>query len=958
MQEVTIKPRSAFKHYVTVDSPGKELCWNFCTRKKNISFGLYRKLTPNLPLGPNGLNSILSASASGSPAISPRQSVTNNTISQPSPSVLRTSKTQSNDSLAANTYDNTRSSSTQDPESLGVNKQKELLRRTSATNNAAAATTPLPRAAIDPELIELIAVAHYDSAKFTIKGSYLVEEPGTYVLLFDNTNTSKKLFFFVALKDVEKSTATEKRAVEGWVYKKGNKKMQGKSRGFVSLHNTVVRLDHDHLLIDIDSGRSLMHFKALNAQDFQMMVGAMQSFVEAKAMEQDAQYKNMQEGMFGDYGDNKHPDPAAAGDQQNGAGWTDAEMEDLQRKAENLLISLSKELAKMKDMIDTSRSRIDSKSQWKDFTLVLGSLSDVTSNLVVNATTLQRGLSTYSNNVRAHRDKTSFALRQTEFALLACLADNNRVRKKFGLEQVSVGNFMVGKKDYGDRTGSHPSSLREDVFYDAEEGANDSSDDSATSDFLGDNDDYYDDGMLRNSEDEGDGVYDDDDDYDDAPPAEMSNSNMIGITVTEPSAAAAATKSTQSIDTIAQQTQNTSATKTSNEKGSAPPVYHSLPIIRRKALPAPTVSMENVSVMSILRNNVGKDLSTVAMPIALNEPLNLLQKLCEELEYCELLEQAADCKDDIDRIIYIAAFAVSGYASTVNRAGRKPFNPLLGETYECIREDKGFKFISEKVSHHPPIMASHAEASKYVVYQDNQVKTKFWGKSMELIPSGLVNVTLKSTEDHYQWGKVTTCMRNVFSTGRYLEHYGTMKITSLKTGHTVQLIFKESGYFTSAKNEVAGTVFTPSGEEVAWLSGKWDESLHRFHKSTPNNLQVVWRARPCPSNHSQMYGFTTFAVELNEITPDIAPYLPSTDTRFRPDQRMYEEGKADEAENEKQRLEQKQREFRKKLEAEGIRWQPQWFSHSPDENSSEGIWKYKGGYFESRGKYKPQVELW
>ncbi|KAI8850573.1 hypothetical protein BC829DRAFT_389075 [Chytridium lagenaria] len=43
MQEVTIKPRSAFKHYVTVDAAGKELCWNFCTRKKNISFGLYKK---------------------------------------------------------------------------------------------------------------------------------------------------------------------------------------------------------------------------------------------------------------------------------------------------------------------------------------------------------------------------------------------------------------------------------------------------------------------------------------------------------------------------------------------------------------------------------------------------------------------------------------------------------------------------------------------------------------------------------------------------------------------------------------------------------------------------------------------------------------------------------------------------------------------------------------------------
>lgn len=49
------------------------------------------------------------------------------------------------------------------------------------------------------------------------------------------------------------------------------------------------------------------------------------------------------------------------------------------------------------------------------------------------------------------------------------------------------------------------------------------------------------------------------------------------------------------------------------------------------------------------------------------------------------------------RQVVVAAFAVSGYSSTYYRAGSKPFNPLLGESYECIREDKGFCFFSEQV---------------------------------------------------------------------------------------------------------------------------------------------------------------------------------------------------------------------------------------------------------------------
>jgi hypothetical protein len=127
-------------------------------------------------------------------------------------------------------------------------------------------------------------------------------------------------------------------------------------------------------------------------------------------------------------------------------------------------------------------------------------------------------------------------------------------------------------------------------------------------------------------------------------------------------------------------------------------------IARRIRLPYP-VAVKSISVLGILRKNIGKDLSTISMPISLNEPLNLLQRLCEELEYSELLDKAAIQTSSMDRLIYVTVFAISGYASSQYRIGRKPFNPLLSETYECIRPDKGFRFIAEKVSHHPNVMA-------------------------------------------------------------------------------------------------------------------------------------------------------------------------------------------------------------------------------------------------------------
>jgi hypothetical protein len=127
-------------------------------------------------------------------------------------------------------------------------------------------------------------------------------------------------------------------------------------------------------------------------------------------------------------------------------------------------------------------------------------------------------------------------------------------------------------------------------------------------------------------------------------------------------------------------------------------------IQRRTKLPHP-VAVQNISVLGILRKNIGKDLSTISMPISLNEPINLLQRLCEELEYSELLDKAASLSSSMDRLMYVTTFAISGYAATQYRIGRKPFNPLMSETYECIRPDRGFRFIAEKVSHYPNVMA-------------------------------------------------------------------------------------------------------------------------------------------------------------------------------------------------------------------------------------------------------------
>ncbi|XP_068238712.1 oxysterol-binding protein-related protein 3-like isoform X2 [Palaemon carinicauda] len=370
---------------------------------------------------------------------------------------------------------------------------------------------------------------------------------------------------------------------------------------------------------------------------------------------------------------------------------------------------------------------------------------------------------------------------------------------------------------------------------------------------------------------------------------------------------------------------------------------------RRTRLPAPRPLTEDFSVWNFLYKNIGKDLSKVCMPVTLNEPLNMLQRMCEELEYSELLDKAAGLEDDGDRMVSVAAFAVSSYASSIYRAAHKPFNPLLGETFECIREDKGFRFVAEQVSHHPPVSACYAKSCNFTFWQDIRIKMKFWGRSLEFQPSGKVHLILREKndsekEDHYEWNKVTTCVHNLFGGGqRWVDQYGEMIIRNPNKGLTCKLSFVRASSWSSKRHEVFGVVTDASGTVLHNLFGKWTEALYCGHAPS---ARVVWRPGSMPEDYHLYYGFTRFAIELNEQDEDQSKYLPPTDTRFRPDQRLLEEGNINGAETMKTQLEQQQRERRKHREETGIEHVPMWFRR--DMNSKEESWVFTGEYWIKR----------
>ncbi|CAL9185258.1 unnamed protein product, partial [Musa hybrid cultivar] len=370
---------------------------------------------------------------------------------------------------------------------------------------------------------------------------------------------------------------------------------------------------------------------------------------------------------------------------------------------------------------------------------------------------------------------------------------------------------------------------------------------------------------------------------------------------------------------------------------------------RREKLPDPIEKEKGVSLWSMIKDNIGKDLTKVCLPVYFNEPLSSLQKCFEDLEYSYLIDRAYEWGkrgNGLMRILNVAAFAVSGYASTDGRTC-KPFNPLLGETYEADYPDKGLRFFSEKVSHHPMIVACHCEGKGWKFWADSNLKSKFWGRSIQLDPVGVLTLEFEDGEV-FQWNKVTTSIYNLILGKLYCDHYGTMRIQG-NHEYSCKLKFKEQSIIDRNPHQVQGIVQDRNGKTVATLVGKWDESMHYVYgdcsgKGKGSELlseaHLLWkRSKPpkCPTR----YNLTRFAITMNELTPGLKEKLPSTDSRLRPDQRCLENGEYEMANAEKLRLEQRQRQARKMQESG---WKPQWFAKDKESDT----YRYLGGYWEAR----------
>jgi hypothetical protein len=294
----------------------------------------------------------------------------------------------------------------------------------------------------------------------------------------------------------------------------------------------------------------------------------------------------------------------------------------------------------------------------------------------------------------------------------------------------------------------------------------------------------------------------------------------------------------------------------------------------------------------------GKSAVSLSLPVRIFEPRSMLERFVDLFLYAPtFLNAAADATDPVERMKYVMTFAVAGLHHGVGQM--KPFNPILGETYQAVLND-GTEVCCEHTSHHPPISNFQLLGKKYLIAGYMVIGASFSMKSNALIQiyKGPVRV---SFED----GTVISYNLPFLQSGglmwgdRTVDLVGSVVFEDSKNNLTCELKFNPDekkgmgGMFATPKtpsDHIRGTIVnSATSTEICEAIGSWLEEL-RFEE------KVYW------TMDQQKSGYIVRTPELR--------ILPS-DSRNREDLNFLRMNDLDEAQEWKVKLEILQRADRK-----------------------------------------------
>jgi len=136
---------------------------------------------------------------------------------------------------------------------------------------------------------------------------------------------------------------------------------------------------------------------------------------------------------------------------------------------------------------------------------------------------------------------------------------------------------------------------------------------------------------------------------------------------------------------------------------------------------------------------------TVTLPLGIFEPRSMLEKVAVSFIYAPLfLEQAAQTMNKLEQFKLTVAFWVASLHTNVFLY--KPFNPILGETFQAYIQDS--PVYVEQISHHPPICCYQMYGEQYKIEGTYEFQGDVSANGLRAKNRGFPKVSFKNTNSN------------------------------------------------------------------------------------------------------------------------------------------------------------------------------------------------------------------
>ncbi|OCT60891.1 oxysterol-binding protein-related protein 11 isoform X1 [Xenopus laevis] len=263
---------------------------------------------------------------------------------------------------------------------------------------------------------------------------------------------------------------------------------------------------------------------------------------------------------------------------------------------------------------------------------------------------------------------------------------------------------------------------------------------------------------------------------------------------------------------------------------------------------------------------LGMDLTRVVLPTFILEKRSLLEMYADFLSHPDLFLSISCGLTPEERMVrFVEYYLTSFHEGRKGALAKKPYNPIIGETFHCSwrvpkdslqlstssekppntqdqaphSEDSNkpdcytIRFVAEQVSHHPPVSGFYAECPERQMCVNTHIwtKSKFMGMSIGVTMIGEGVLYLLEHGEEYTFTLPCAYARSIL-TVPWVELGGKVNVNCAKSGYSAAITFHTKPFYGGKLHRVTGEVkHNATNNVVCKVQGEWNSILEFTYSS-------------------------------------------------------------------------------------------------------------------------------